>query len=230
MLDLSLPIVAGMAVYPGDPDVTSGPALDLVADGVAVTALALGSHTGTHLDAPAHVVPGGRTSGRIALDELLGDAIVVHLPRSSLPSGDRYGLAELDRAITGGLPERLPPIVLIDTGRHDRSSVDRSPDDRSSVERSADDRSSDDRGPEHRGLDPAAATELLRRGMHVLALDAESPDTAGSLAVHEIVLGADGLIVENLTNVAGLPERVRVGFFPLPIDADGAPVRAVAFV
>jgi kynurenine formamidase len=47
--------------------------------------------------------------------------------------------------------------------------------------------------------------------------------------VHEIVLGADGLIVENVTNLEGLPERVRVGFFPLRLAGDGAPVRAVAF-
>jgi len=48
--------------------------------------------------------------------------------------------------------------------------------------------------------------------------------------VHDVVLGGDALIVENLTGLEGLPERVRVGLFPLPIDADGAPVRAVAFV
>lgn len=48
--------------------------------------------------------------------------------------------------------------------------------------------------------------------------------------VHDVVLGGDGLIVENLTGLEGLPDRVRIGVFPLRLDADGAPARAVAFL
>ena len=70
--------------------------------------------------------------------------------------------------------------------------------------------------------------------MHLLAVDTLSPDptdAAGTteFPVHEIVLGADGLIVENVANLDGVPSRVRVGFFPLRLGTDGAPVRAVAF-
>ena len=48
--------------------------------------------------------------------------------------------------------------------------------------------------------------------------------------VHEVVLGGDGLIGENLTGLVELPERVRIGIFPLRLAGDGAPARAVAFV
>ena len=67
--------------------------------------------------------------------------------------------------------------------------------------------------------------------MRLLAVDTLSPDPTGGdgFPVHDVVLGGDALIVENLTGLDGLAERVRIGFFPLPIDADGAPVRAVAF-
>ena len=69
--------------------------------------------------------------------------------------------------------------------------------------------------------------------MHILAVDTLSPDLteAGStdFPVHEVVLGGDGLIVENLTGLDGLPVHVRLGFFPLRLAGDGAPVRAVAF-
>ena len=44
-----------------------------------------------------------------------------------------------------------------------------------------------------------------------------------------VVLAGDGLIVENVRGVDELPTRVRVGFFPLRLSGDGAPVRAVAF-
>jgi kynurenine formamidase len=199
-----------MQVYPGDPGVEIGSALEVARDGVDVAQLHLGSHTGTHLDAPSHTVPGGRTTGRIGLDELVGESLVVHL--DGLAPRQLYGLAELATALAGGLPERVPPIVVVDTGWASRFGTDAA--------------------LEHPALDPDAAAELLRRGMRVLAVDTLSPDPTGGdgFPVHDVVLGGDALIVENLTGLEGLPERVRVGLVPLPIAADGAPVRAVAFV
>ena len=210
MRELSHRITSGMQVYPGDPGVEIGSALEVARDGVDVAQLHLGSHTGTHLDAPSHTVPGGRTTGRIGLDELVGESLVVHL--DGLVPRQLYGLAELASALAGGLPERVPPIVVVDTGWASRFGTDAA--------------------LEHPALDPDAAAELLRRGMRVLAVDTLSPDPTGGdgFPVHDVVLGGDALIVENLTGLEGLPERVRVGLFPLPIDADGAPVRAVAFV
>lgn len=207
MRDLSHPIRTGMTVYPGDPGVQVTPALTIGADGVDVALVTCGSHTGTHLDAPSHTVPGGRTTGRITLDELVGDALVAHL--GSVPAGAVYGLDEIGAAM-GGLPERVPPIVVVDTGWAARFAT---------AEATA-----------HPAMDPAAARELVARGMHVLAVDTLSPDRTGGdgFPVHDAVLGSDHLIVENLTNLDGLPTRTRVAFLPLAIDADGAPIRAVA--
>lgn len=210
MRDLSHPIATGMQVYPGDPAVTVEPALLLARDGVDVAALHLGSHTGTHLDAPSHCIAGGRTTGAITLRELTGDALVVHL--SGLAPRTLYGLPEIAAALVGGLPERVPPIVVLDTGwaRHFGSAA----------------------ALDHPALSVDAATDLVRRGMRVLAVDTLSPDSTGDgtdFPVHQVVLGDDALIVENLRHLDDLPSHVRIGFFPLPIDADGAPVRAVAF-
>lgn len=202
--DLSLPVRSGMIVYPGDPEVVIEPASTLAADGVAVSRLALGSHTGTHVDAPAHLVPGGRGMAEVRLDELVGEAIV--LRATGADAGEAVGLDDLDA------PDEVPPIVIVEFG----------------WARWAD----GERATRHPFLHPDAVRELLRRGMHVLAVDTLSPDpTGGSESpVHEIVLGADGLIVENLCGIESLPPRVRVGFFPLRIDGDGAPLRAVAFL
>lgn len=210
VVDLTHSIEDGMPVYPGDPTVTLVPALTLAADRVEVSAIGMGSHTGTHVDAPVHTIRGGRTMADVSLDELLGDALVLRVP--GLSEGEHYGWDRLQAR--GELLQRLPPIVLIDTGwsRWWR----------------------DGRRERHPVLDPAAARELQRRGMRVLGVDTLSPDptggSEGGFAVHEIVLGADGLIVENLAGLDSLPDRVRVGFFPLRLQGDGAPVRAVAFL
>ncbi|MCR8671671.1 cyclase family protein [Agrococcus sp. HG114] len=210
LVDLSHPVADGMPVYPGDPAVRIRPALTVAADGVEVAAISMGSHTGTHVDAPAHTVAGGRTMADVALDELVGEALVVRLP--GLADREVYGLGRLEAA---GLPERLPPIVVLDTGwaAHFGS----------------------ERGLAHPALARDAAVELVRRGMRVLAVDTLSPDPTGagadaSFPVHEVVLGTDGLIVENVRGIELVPDRVRIGFFPLRLAGDGAPVRAVAFL
>ncbi|TDN88455.1 cyclase family protein [Microbacterium sp. BK668] len=210
LLDLSHPLHDGMMVYPGDPGVSIGPALSLDADGVAVGRIAMGSHTGTHVDAPAHTVPGGRSMAEVGLEELVGEAIVLRVTGLA----DEQVLGWDDLSADGELPESLPPIVILDTDWARWFG--------------------DDRALRHPSLDPSAARELMRRGMRVLAVDTLSPDPTaasdGAFPVHEAVLGGDGLIVENVCGLARLPSRVRVGFFPLRLVGDGAPVRGVAFI
>jgi len=209
LVDLSHPITDGMPVYPGDPTVHIAAALDLQRDGVAVTAVRLGSHTGTHIDAPSHTVAGARTMADIPLEELLGYALVIRMPE--LEERELYGWGRLNAHAP--IPPRVPPIIVIDTGwarwfGHPRAT-------------------------DHPALEPAAARELCARGMRILAVDTLSPDPTGAATgfpVHEVVLGGGGLIVENIRGLEALPATFRIGFFPLRLGGDGAPVRAVAFL
>ncbi len=211
MRELSHPIVDAMMVYPGDPKVSIEPGLILARDGVAVTQLHFGSHTGTHLDAPSHTVEGGRTTRTITLDRLVGEALVVHL--TGLVDHDEYGIEEIAAALGGNLPAQVSPMVVMDTGWAQHFGTHRA--------------------LSHPHLSAGAARELRSRGMNLLAVDTLSPDPTGpentNFPVHDVVLGSDGLIVENITALDGLPEQIELGLFPLRIDADGAPVRAVAF-
>ena len=199
MHELSHQISGGMQVYPGDPAVSVESALTVDEEGVDVSLLHLGSHTGTHLDAPSHIVAGGRTTGSISLDELVGDALLVHLP--TLAPHASYGIGEITCAL-GVLPSVVPAIVIMNTGWAQHFGTDTA--------------------LTHPHLDRDAATELMRRGMRLLAVDTLSPDPTGwgstDFPVHEVVIGSDGLIVENITGLDGLPQQLRVGFFPLPID------------
>jgi kynurenine formamidase len=207
---LSHAITDGMPVYPGDPTVHIDAALDIKHDGVDVTRLRLGSHTGTHIDAPSHTVIGGRTMADVTLDELAGDALVVRL--QELPAGSHYGWDELNAL--SPVPARVPSIVVIDTGWAKWFG--------------------DSEATSHPALDPIAARELCKRGMRILAVDTLSPDPTeeadSDFPVHEVVLGGDGLIVENIRGLELIPDQVKIGFFPLRLLGDGAPVCAVAFL
>jgi arylformamidase len=80
-IDVTVPIHPGMVVYEGDPPVAVTSALSLDrGDPANVSRLALGSHTGTHVDAPSHFVRGGAGVDRLPLETLLGPARVLACP------------------------------------------------------------------------------------------------------------------------------------------------------
>lgn len=72
IIDLSVPINEQTPVYPGDPAVKIAPAGNLERDGYCDHLISLGTHVGTHIDAPAHMVAGGKTLNQIPLDHFIG--------------------------------------------------------------------------------------------------------------------------------------------------------------
>jgi kynurenine formamidase len=91
VVDLTHPIEPGMPVFPGDPEVRFHGCLDYSDHGFRVTELQFGTHAGTHLDAPAHFLPGAGTVEAISLEKLVGPASVVdpHDPPRSFAPGER---------------------------------------------------------------------------------------------------------------------------------------------
>ena len=87
--DISLPISESLFVWPGDPaiQITQPSHLDR-GDEATVSRLDMGAHTGTHVDAPAHFVRGGAGVDSLALDLLVGPALVVHALGFDALSGD----------------------------------------------------------------------------------------------------------------------------------------------
>jgi arylformamidase len=103
--DVTRPIWPGMPVYPGDPPVRIEPWLSLGGgDPVNVSALALGSHTGTHVDAPRHLSHAGPGVDALPLDRLVGPARLL-----DVDAADAVDAACLCRALPrgGALPARL---------------------------------------------------------------------------------------------------------------------------
>ncbi|MFQ3293664.1 MAG: kynurenine formamidase [Natrialbaceae archaeon] len=220
--DLTHAVRSGMPIYPGDPPVSVAPHATMADDGYRGSALSLGSHAGTHVDAPAHTEPDGKTLDEIDVAAFRFDAAVIDCTDVGVRT-----------AITRDTIESAdPPIeadgLLLHTGWDDYWGTDRYRD--------------------HPYLSPSAAKWLAERGYHV-GLDTFGPDPtppvetdddgggtetaaeAPGVPAHHALLGADRLVIENLRGLDRLPDRVTLQAFPLAIEnGDGAPVRAVAVV
>ena len=205
--DLSQPIESGMPGYPGDPAVAVEPHATMASDGYRVTALSCGTHTGTHVDAPAHTEPDGATLNKVPVSRFRREAVVADC--RDLSPREPIRPADLPTADAGAVVVRTG----WDTHWGDPAYLD------------------------HPYLSPAAARHCVEQGYDVAIdalnvdptpTDGPPPDEPAGVPAHHELLGNDRLIVENLTNLA-VPERFELEFLPLPIaGGDGAPVRAVA--
>ena len=207
IVDLSHPIHAGMTTYPDDPQ----PGLEEYPTGPPwrLTQLHLGSHTGTHIDAASHYIPGGKTIEQYPLDRCVLPGVVVRVcgVAGAAPIGWERVAGQLPGVVGG-------TAVLFGTGwaAHWGS----------------------ERYLVHPYLSEETCRELVARGVGLVGTDALSVDdtAGGSGHAHQTLLGADVLIVENLANLERLTagRRYRFAFAPLLLPGvDGSPVRAFAW-
>ena len=77
--DLSELVSQDMLVYPGDPQPQFEPFATMEKDKINVTRIVMGSHTGTHVDAPKHFFADGGGIDKEPLDKFIGEAVVVDI-------------------------------------------------------------------------------------------------------------------------------------------------------
>ncbi|MET9487781.1 cyclase family protein [Nocardia sp. NPDC006630] len=211
IIDLSVPLRSGMPVYPGDPEVKIRPALTVPLDGVNVLHLGMGSQSGTHVDAPAHIDDSLPTLDALPLERFIGPAVVVDARGSAERAA--IGREFFEGKIAAG------QIVLIATGWSEHWGTPTY--------------------LAHPYLTPEAASYLVDSGIRTVGIDALSvdPTPAQDIPSHRILCGAHAVIAENLTGLAEVLHAqqqglgIEVSLFPLNLPgADGAPVRAIARV
>ena len=203
--DLSHPIETGMPVYPGDPDVRISDHATFETDGYRVSRAEMGSHTGTHVDAPSHTEADGRPLDAFPIETFRFDARLV----------DCTDCGAREAILADRVPEADAGLLLFRTGWDEHWGTGSYLD--------------------HPYLSPEAAERCAELDWHV-GIDAlnvdptpsSSGDEPAGVPAHGALLGAGRVIVENLTNLAGLLERFTLHAYPLALDGDGAPVRAVA--
>ena len=88
-IDVSVPLRSGMVHWPDNPPVRIERMLDIEhGDAANVSTISMGSHTGTHMDAPLHFVRGGKGLDEMPLEVTIGHArvIEIHDPESVKPN------------------------------------------------------------------------------------------------------------------------------------------------
>jgi kynurenine formamidase len=208
-IDLTHPISNDMPVYPGTepPVIVTG--CTVAEDGFFEKKITMYSHTGTHIDAPAHLLEDGKTLDAFPVDQYFGPALVLDV------SEDDSGIIGLDK-----LEPHLHDIagvdfLLIRTGWDRYWGTERY-------------------FASYPVLSIEAAETLTGLGLKGIGFDAISPDPTDSteLPVHRVLMNAELIIIENLTGLERLPADPFL-FSCLPLafeDADGSPVRAVAYL
>ena len=202
VIDISVPNGTAQHVYPGDP-VPRIESVHRIRDGAAanVSLLVMGSHTGTHVDAPHHFIDDGPRLGEVALERMVGPAVVV----------DCRGRRCVDARALADAPIQNGDIVLCRTDNSERWAAPSFQKDFTYVT-----------------VD--AAEYLLSLGVRALGFDYLSIEEFGSpdFPVHHVLLGAGVFVIEGLDLRAADPGRYVLVCLPLKFpELDGAPARAV---
>jgi kynurenine formamidase len=180
-------------------------------------------HTGTHLDAPAHFIQGGRTTPQLTLDELISPIAVVDIsaraarnPDTTLTVDDARAYERKHGRIKRG------SIVAMDSGWAARAGNE------------AAYRNADAAGVSHfPGFSGDAVEwliderEIAAIGVDTLSLD---PGNATAFVAHVNTLRANRFGIENLVNLAKIPAKgatAFVGVIPWE-EGSGGPARVVA--
>lgn len=189
----------------------------LAEDGFVSHLVSLPAHSGTHIDAPGHVIEGGALLADLPLSRFWGPGVVLDVRGRAERAVTAADIAPLVGSVAGAA------FVLLNTGDEARWGAD---------------------GYYTRGayLAPEAAALLAAvPGLSGIGLDAGSVDPldARELPAHRALLGAGLVLVENLRGLGQLVDRLPTGvesgrgftFFCLPVlGCDGSPVRAAALL
>ena len=200
--DITRALKAGMATWPGEP----GPEVMLIKEMAAgdpadVSHLALGVHTGTHVDAPRHFISGAAGVESLPLEALIGPTRVVRIQHPTAIRVEELEGLGLDGA------ER----VLFRTRNSDEWS------DSAFKENFV-------------FLEPEAAAWLASRGTRLVGVDYLSVESfaAPEPLTHRTLLAAGVLIVEGLDLREIEPGDYTLICLPIKLaGADGAPARVV---
>jgi arylformamidase len=206
-IDVSVAIdPSTLPVYPGDAPAKFKTLLSYdKGDKLALSGLDMGTHTGTHIDAPLHFIQGGATIDKIGLDQLNGPAIVIECSREA---------AVIDTAELNKHPEwRKAKRILFKTRNSYENIWDKKEFDKSFV-----------------AFAPDAAKLMADAGVQVVGIDYLSAEKFGATEplAHRALLGKGIAIIEGLDLRPAKAGEYELLLLPLKVvGLEGAPARAI---
>jgi len=214
IIDLSLTLHEGMMTFPTHwhPVVEISILGRHGIEGRETRKLVLGTHTGTHTDAPLHFIPHGKGIDEVPLDVLVGEATVVNFAPAQ--PNQEIGVPAFKEKLGGRIPDRL--ILRTDWSDFFGQMTYYN---------------------NYPFFSQDAARWLVDGGCRLIAMDTPSPDnpahsrnSGNDSPNHKVLLGAQVVLVEYLCNLRSLSETVvELVVLPLKIKgADGSPARCVA--
>ncbi len=212
IIDLTYDLNPDTPVYPDYPGVDIS-ILETVDDvkpdrrALNSSRIAVGMHSGTHMDAPFHFYAKGRTVDQIPLTSLMGSALLVDLRRSV-----RKGVIEREHLLAYRTKLKRTRKLVINTGWAKAWG-------------------SPSYFSDHPVMAAEAAQFLVDLGVELVGMDVPSPDRP-PFPAHLPLLGNGVIIVENLRNLGAIKrDTFELLVLPLRITArEASPVRAVAMV
>lgn len=209
VVDLGWPIEQDMSVFPGDPRPQVRGTHTVERDGFAMAELTLCTHSGTHMDAPSHMIPGAKSMDRLPLETFFGMAAAADIA----PDGPLITEEYIEPHIPAA---SRCDFLLINTGWSRKWGK-----------------------PEYLRdfpvLTERAAQRLASLGLKGIGIDTISFDPIDSedYLVHKILLAGSGgnfVLLQNLRSLDLLPdEPFPLVALPLSLtDQDGGPARIMA--
>lgn len=203
LIDISVPLASGGVIYPGNPQIAIESQQAIARGGSSnVSHLSMGSHTGTHVDAPRHFFDAGLPVDEIPLERLIGPAVLVEF-------GDAVMAVTADDLRAHDLTGHRR--VLLKT--RNSSLLAR----REFV-------------PDYTYLAPDGAEYLASLGVELVGVDYYSIEQfhSGHHRTHKALLSRGVVIVEGLNLIEPVPGVYELVCLPLRLAGlDGAPARAV---
>ena len=214
MIDLTRVIYDGMPKIPVLPDVHVRKFFSLEkGHPLNVTELSLPCHAGTHVDAPIHIVPGGKSIDDIPLDSFVGPGAVIPVKKRG---GEEVTAQDLE---ISGVSVNRGDILMLFTGWDEKFE---SPD-----------------YNHHPYLSVDAAEWMVKKGVKLFGVDCITVDLPTPMRqkgfdfpVHRTLLGNGVLIAENVTNLGSIVgKKTRILALPLRVKgSDAGHARIVAEV
>jgi arylformamidase len=202
LLDVSVPLDAALASYPGNTPFSLEPIKRLArGDSSNVSTLHLSAHSGTHVDAPRHFFDRGPGAEGLSLEMLCGRARVIELTTRKAITADDLAQRDLSEDVR----------VLIKTHN---SRLWGSP----------------EFHQDFIGVAESGARYLVEHGIKVVGVDylsVEAFKTPGAPA-HHVLLGGGTIVIEGLNLRDVEPGHYELLCLPLlVVGSDGAPARVV---